>query len=126
MKGECHIKAIRGAITTENTREQIFLDTITLINEILNVNKIKINDIVSIIFSATKDINEAYPAEAVRSMGIDSIPMMCFQEMYVKDSLQKCIRVIVFLNCDNSKEIIHVYLKDAKKLRPDLVQGGVL
>lgn len=54
-------------------------------------------------------------------MGINSVPMMCFQEMHVKDSLQKCIRVIVFLNCDDSKEIIHVYLKDAKKLRPDLI-----
>lgn len=121
MKGECHIKAIRGAITTENTREKIFLDTITLIKEILNVNKIEANDIISILFSATNDINEAYPAEAVRTMGINSVPMMCFQEMYVKNSLPKCIRVIIFLNCDDSKKIKHVYLKDAKKLRPDLV-----
>ncbi len=54
-------------------------------------------------------------------MGITSVPMMCFQEMDVKGSLSHCIRVMLLINCDEEKEIKHVYLKDTKKLRPDLV-----
>ncbi|CAK9331395.1 chorismate mutase [Thermoanaerobacter kivui] len=96
-------------------------DTTILIKEIIEVNKLKERDIISIFFSATKDLDAAYPAEAVRNMGITSVPMMCFQEMDVKGSLSHCIRVMLLINCDEEKEIKHVYLKDTKKLRPDLV-----
>ncbi|WP_434629909.1 (d)CMP kinase [Thermoanaerobacterium thermosaccharolyticum] len=115
------MKAIRGAITTENTKEDIFKDTIKLIDEIFRCNEIKPNDVVSIFFSATKDINSAYPAEALRHHGITDIPMMCFQEMDVSGSLEKCIRVIVFINCNDDKKVKHLYLKNAKLLRPDLL-----
>jgi len=54
-------------------------------------------------------------------MGMTSIPMMCLQEMEVKGSLSHCIRVTVFTNLSEDKEVKHVYLKEAKKLRPDLV-----
>jgi len=47
--------------------------------------------------------------------------MMCFQEMDVENSLKKCIRVIMFVNFTEEKKIKHIYLKDAKNLRPDLI-----
>ncbi|MGB9678583.1 MAG: chorismate mutase [Thermoanaerobacteraceae bacterium] len=112
---------MRGAITTENTKIQISHDTITLIEEIIKNNNIDINDITAIFFSTTKDINKIYPAEAVRQYGITSVPMMCFQEMDVENSLKKCIRVIMFVNFTEEKKIKHIYLKDAKNLRPDLI-----
>lgn len=77
-------------------------------------------DVISIIFSATKDLNSAYPAEALRYYGITNVPMMCFQEMDVNGSLKKCIRVMVLVDCDKEKMVKHVYLKDAKSLRPDI------
>ncbi|WP_268257781.1 MULTISPECIES: (d)CMP kinase [Thermoanaerobacterium] len=112
---------MRGAITTENTKEAIFHDTISLIDEIFRINKIKSSDVISIFFTATKDIDAAYPAEALRHNGISNIPMMCFQEMNVKKSLEKCIRVVVFINCEDDKEVKHIYMKNAKLLRLDLL-----
>nr|WP_256201132.1 chorismate mutase [Thermoanaerobacter thermocopriae] len=38
-----------------------------------------------------------------------------------KSSLSHCIRVAVFTNLSDDKEVKHIYLKEAKKLRPDLV-----
>nr|WP_206155698.1 chorismate mutase [Caldanaerobacter subterraneus] len=120
-KGECAIKVIRGAITTENTREDIFKDTVILIEEIMRRNGLKKENLISIFFSATKDLTAAYPAEAVRKeMEFDDVPMMCFQEMEVNGSLPKCIRVAIFTNIDEKQEVKHVYLKEAKNLRPDL------
>ncbi|MDI6605158.1 MAG: chorismate mutase [Thermoanaerobacteraceae bacterium] len=112
---------MRGAITTENTKERIFSDTEELIKKIIEENNLKIDDIISIIFSATKDLDAAYPAEAVRNIGITTIPLMCFQEMNVIGSLKKCIRVIIYVNCNNNRKITHVYLKGAKVLRPDII-----
>ncbi|MGB9779385.1 chorismate mutase [Caldanaerobacter sp.] len=120
-KGEWAIRVIRGATTTENTKDAIFKDTVALIEEILKRNNLKKENLISIFFSATKDLNAAYPAEAVRKeMGFDDVPMMCFQEMEVMGSLSKCIRVAVFTNIEESQKINHVYLKEAKNLRPDL------
>lgn len=96
-------------------------DTTILINEIIKANELEEENIISIFFSATGDLDAAYPAEAVRNMGMNSIPMMCLQEMEVKGSLRHCIRVAIFTNVTEGKEVKHVYLKEAKKLRPDLV-----
>ena len=40
--------------------------------------------------------------------------------MQVPDGLARCIRVLIHWNTTRSaKDIIHVYLRDAKNLRPD-------
>jgi len=84
-------------------------------------NNLKKENLISIFFSATKDLNAAYPAEAARKeMGFEDVPMMCFQEMEVIGSLAKCIRVAVFANIEENQKVNHVYLKEAKNLRPDL------
>lgn len=50
---------------------------------------------------------------------------MCSNEMYVEGSLAKCIRIIVFYNSIISQnDVNHVYLKDAKILRPDLLNNA--
>jgi chorismate mutase len=55
-------------------------------------------------------------------MGWDQVPMMCAREIPVPDSLPKCIRVLIHWNTDKEQsEIQHVYLRDAVKLRPDIV-----
>ncbi|ADH60913.1 chorismate mutase [Thermoanaerobacter mathranii subsp. mathranii str. A3] len=115
------MKVIRGAITSQNTKEDILKDTTILIEEIIKANELEEKNIISIFFSVTCDLDAVYPAEAVRNMGMTSIPMMCLQEMEVKGSLSHCIRVAVFTNLSDDKEVKHIYLKEAKKLRPDLV-----
>ena len=115
--------AIRGATTVE---ENIFNDilgaTKELILEIEKLNLINRENVVSIIFSCTKDIDQVYPAKAARELGYTNAGLMCFNEMNVENSLDKCIRVMVFCNSNiRQKNIKHIYLKGAKILRPDLL-----
>src|SRR5690554_4964994 len=117
------MKAIRGAITvSKNSKKDICESSKKLLTTIIEKNKLKPEEIISIIFTATTDLDKAYPAAAARELGIKLIPLLCFQEMYVVDSLNKCIRILLYVdrNCKH-EDIKHVYLREAVALRPDLV-----
>lgn len=117
------IVAIRGAITAEeNTKQSILEASKELLEAILTANSIDIKNIIQITFTCTSDLDEVYPAVAARNMGITEAALMCMQEMKVKDSLEKCIRVAVLYqsDCLMQSTVCHQYLKGAKKLRPDL------
>ena len=60
------MKTIRGAITSENTIEGIKEATVELLSTILSENRISQDEILFTNFSATKDINKAYPAKFAR------------------------------------------------------------
>lgn len=115
---------IRGAITAEkNNKECIWQNTKIMLNKIIEVNNLNINDIVSVLFTCTRDLDEAYPAVAARELGIVDAALMCVQEMYVKGSLEMCIRVALNIESDKKQsEMKHVYLKGAERLRPDIVK----
>lgn len=117
------VRAIRGAITVEkNDANDIINESRSLLNEIIMRNEVNQEDIASIIFTVTKDLNAAFPAVAARQIGLTDISLMCMQEIEVPGSLEKCIRILVHFNSDKTnKEIKHVYLGGAKILRPDLV-----
>jgi chorismate mutase len=84
-------------------------------------NEIKSADITSAIFTVTKDLSAEFPALAARQLGWIEVPLLCAYELCVPDSLPKCIRVLVHWNTTKTQsEIQHVYLHEAKKLRPDL------
>lgn len=114
--------SIRGAITAnDNTNKEILDKTEILLKEIIKANNIKNEDIISIVFTATRDLDQAYPAVAARKIGITNASLMCVQEMYVVGSLEKCIRVMLSAESGcNQKDVFHVYLEGAKVLRPDL------
>ncbi len=118
------VRAVRGAITVDINAESEILDQAKkLINHIIVKNSLKIEDIISIIFTVTDDLDAVYPAVAVRKMGIVDVPLMCMQEMKVFGSLKKCLRALLYINTDcNKNEIEHVYLEGASVLRPDLVK----
>ncbi|MFP4015610.1 MAG: chorismate mutase [Halanaerobiales bacterium] len=116
------MRAIRGAISVEkNNRTEILQSTKELLEYIIKENAISTEEMVSITFTATDDLDSVYPAVAARELGLDKVPLLCFQEMRVKNSLRKCIRVMLYVsrNCPLD-EIKHVYLKKAAYLRPDL------
>lgn len=116
-------KAIRGAISVEeNTEESVITNTKILMEKIIEDNKLVMENIVSVIFSVTKDLTKIYPAKVAREIGFSNVPLMCLQEMYVEYSLEKCIRVLITINSEENLPIKHVYLKKAGKLRPD-IQG---
>lgn len=117
------VRAVRGAITVENnSSDEIIEQTKILLKKIVEDNKIEQDDIISIIFSVTKDLDAAFPAVGARQLGWTDIALMCTNEVDIPGSLRKCIRVMMHINTDkNNYEIKHVYLKEAKTLRPDIV-----
>ena len=116
------IRGIRGAITVaENSKEEIISATCELLNAIVDKNNLNIDNIISVFFTLTHDLNAEFPAVAARKLGWNYIPLLCTQEIPVPGSLQSCIRVLAHVESEKKQnEIVHVYLKDAKKLRPDL------
>ncbi|MGE4214940.1 MAG: chorismate mutase [Anaerotignaceae bacterium] len=112
---------IRGAVTAENTKDDILAKTKELLLEIIKENKLEIDDITAVFFTSTKDLDKVYPAVSARNIGITDAALMCFQEMYVEGSMEKCIRVTVMVESDKKqKNAKHVFLGEAQKLRPDL------
>ena len=113
---------IRGATTVNYNREEdIEKETINLLNKIFDENSLKYDDIESIIFTCTKDLDAVYPAKFARKIGLKDVTLLCMQEMAVKNSLEKCIRVLIFLrNNVKLKNVAHIYLNNAKVLRKDL------
>jgi chorismate mutase (EC 5.4.99.5) len=116
------IRALRGATTVVNdTEEQVTAKVQELLREMISSNEIKPADIVSILFTATSDISSMFPAAAARQMGLVDIPMMCAKELDVVGALERCIRVMMHVSTDKPREAMrHVYLHEARNLRPDL------
>ena len=118
------VRAIRGATTAEeNTREAIIDATLELLGVIEEKNDLKRADAISIIFTVTSDLTAVFPAAAAREMGLTFVPLLDMAAPAIDGSLEKCIRIMIHINTDKTKEEIkHVYLRGAKVLRPDLVQ----
>lgn len=119
-------RGVRGAITVEsNTQEAILEATRELLQAMAEANGIQPADIASVIFTVTPDLNAAYPAQAARELGWRHTPLMCAVEIPVPASLPRCVRVLMHWNTEKSpEEIVHVYLRDAQTLRPDLTGGS--
>jgi chorismate mutase len=116
-------RGIRGATSVEaNDAEAIVAATRELLACVVTANDLAMEDVASVIFTATPDLDTAYPALAAREMGWSDIPLLCMQEMAVVGSLPRCIRVLLLWNTDRSADQVqHVYLHQARVLRPDLV-----
>ncbi len=120
------LRGIRGAtVAQENTKEAIIVATREMLQKMIEVNGIVAEDIASAFFSTTSDLNAEFPAVAARQLGWTDCALMCFHDMTVPGALARCVRVMVHWNTPNSaKEIRHVYLNGAEKLRPDLIRQG--
>jgi chorismate mutase len=114
-------RGVRGATTaTENTREAILETTREMLYIMIRANSIVPDDVASIYFTTTVDLNAEYPALAARQLGYYDTALLCGHEMMIPNGLPRCIRVLLHWNTTRSaREIIHVYLREAKGLRPD-------
>ena len=117
-------RGVRGATTVEaNDREEILTATRQLLALMIRANGIDAKDVACAQFTTTPDVNAEFPALAARQLGWLDVPLLCGHEMTVPGSLPFCIRILVQWNTDKSQsEIEHVYVREAKKLRPDLSQ----
>ncbi|TWU33747.1 chorismate mutase [Novipirellula artificiosorum] len=117
-------RGVRGATTVESDdRHQILNATRQLLALMIRQNEIDSADIASAQFTVTADLKAEFPALAARQLGWLEVPMICGYEIAVEGSLPRCIRVMLMWNTDRPQTAIHhVYLHDAKRLRPDLAE----
>ena len=118
------IRGIRGAITVSADQPNLILQaTRELLEAILEANyEMNPEDVASVLFTVTEDLASTFPAQGAREMGWGLVPMLCAREIPVPGSLPRVIRVLVHWNTELPQSgITHVYLRDAVKLRPDLV-----
>lgn len=119
-------RGVRGAVTAkENTPQDILTASQTLLRGLVEANGISFQDVASVIFTTTPDLDAAFPAEAARLMGENDVALLCTQEMGVEGSLPYCIRALIHWNTDKeAHEIVHLYLGEAQRLRPDRMAEG--
>lgn len=116
------IRAIRGASTAAaNTKEAIFDAAEELVKQMIEQNKVSQENIIDILFTVTPDLTAAFPAAAVRRMGITDIPLLDMAAPDIDGALKMCVRVMMHINTDKSNaDMRHIYLGGAEILRPDL------
>jgi chorismate mutase len=119
------VRGVRGAITVERDESALILAaTERLLREIVTQNEFAPEEIASALFTVTHDLGAEFPAAAARHMGWTQVPLLNFTEIDVPGSLPRCIRVLLHVNTEKTgAQIIHVYLEDARRLRPDLQQS---
>lgn len=119
------LRALRGATTVETDSAQaIVAGTRELLEELLARNGSTADDLVSVVFTATPDLTQAFPAAAARALGMDDVPLLCATEIAVPGATPRVIRVLIHLYTARERgQLVHVYLHGAAGLRSDLVEG---
>ncbi len=119
------LRGIRGAICVKkNSKDAIFTATRRLLEKMVEANSINSEDIASVFFTATDDLNADFPAYAAREMGWTYVPLLCAREIAVPGCMTGLIRILIHVNCDLAQnQIKHQYLGETRKLRPDIAGG---
>lgn len=122
------IRAVRGAICTQNDKDSIIKDVCALCNKIFYDNKVKAEDIVSVQFTLTKDITAFNPAAALRAgkvcINTSDLSLFCACEPFIQGSLEKVVRVMITCYMEDTQKLCHIYLNGAQVLRPDFVKNS--
>ena len=121
MKDDYKITFIRGATTAYwNSVKEIEVAVVELIDELISRNNLIKTNILSITFTATKDLNACFPASIARKFnGLDSVAFIDCQQMYVSNDVDFCIRIMAQVLLPSASPVKHPYLRGASKLRTD-------
>ena len=124
MSTDRRVVALRGATTVAtNEGPAIVAATAELVTEILTRNGVALDDLISIVFTATPDLDAEFPAAAARRLGLSAVPLLCAQEMAVPSAMARVVRVLMHLYSDHDyASLRHVYLGGARSLREDLAE----
>ena len=121
MKDDYRITSIRGATTASgNSVEEIEDAVVELMDELISRNNLIKKNLISITFTATKDLDACFPASVARKcIGLDSVAFLDCQQMYVTNDVDFCIRLMAQVLLPVNNTVKHPYLRGASKLRPD-------
>ncbi len=117
-------RAVRGAILVRDNEKRAIHDAaLRLVSEILRVNEMLVDDVVSILFSLTADLDAANPATGLREAGFAETALFCVQEASIEGGMSGVIRVLVTFEARKDRKVVAVYLDGAEALRPDIAPG---
>jgi chorismate mutase len=118
------VRAVRGAVQVEaNDRAAILEATTELVTEVMSRNGLSTGQVISVIFSATADLNAEFPALAARKLGFQEVPLLCCSEIPVPGAMPRVVRLMAHVETELSRpEVQHVYLRGAAALRLDIAQ----
>ena len=116
------VRAIRGATQLDvDTREHMLERVAEMVTGVMDANSLSVDDFISIIFTATSDLNSEFPAYAARQLGFDDVPLICARELEIEGSMPRVVRLMAHVDTDLSRaEVTHVYRHGAAHLRRDL------
>ena len=115
------LTAIRGATNAKGDTDAFIKDAVVeLIQELITLNNLKQEDIISITFTVTNDLTSCFPASIARKFfNFDSVAFLDCQQMFVPKDIKFCIRLMALVNLASHRQPVHPYLNESSKLRPD-------
>ena len=120
------VRAVRGATQVEaDDRETLLAATRELVGAVLERNDLEPSDVVSIVFTATRDLTAVAPALAARQLGLHDVALICAQEMWVEGSMPRVVRLLAHVETTRRREdVVNVYLTGTEVLRGDVPAIG--
>jgi chorismate mutase len=118
------VRAVRGAVqVAANDRDEILAGTAELVTEVMGRNELTTDDVISVIFTATGDLDAEFPALAARKLGFQEVPLLCAAEIPVPGAMPRVVRLMMHIETDKPRSAMqHVYLRGAAALRLDIAQ----
>ncbi len=118
------VRAIRGAVQVNANESAAILDgTSELVTEVMARNKLAPDNVISVVFSATPDLNAEFPALAARKLGFQDVPLLCCAEIDVPGAMPRVVRLMMHVETASPRSAVqHVYLRGAAALRLDIAQ----
>lgn len=118
------VRAVRGATQLEeDTRDHMLERVAEMVQDVIDSNGLEVGDFISVIFTATDDLNSEFPAYAARRLGFGEVPLICARELEIEGSMPRVVRMMAHVETDLPRgDITHVYLHGAANLRRDLTR----
>ncbi len=118
------VRAVRGATqAAANDSSAILAVTAELVTEVMRRNELSTDDVISVVFTATADLNAEFPALAARKLGFQEVPLLCCTEINVPRGMPRVVRLLMHIETDRTRpQVQHVYLRGASALRQDIAQ----
>jgi chorismate mutase len=118
------VRAVRGAVQVDGNESAVILEgTAALVTEVMGRNELTTDQVISVIFSATPDLDAEFPALAARKLGFQDVPLLCCSEIPVPGAMPRIVRLMMHVETELPRsQMHHVYLRGAAALRLDIAQ----
>jgi len=94
-----------------------------MVLDVMRSNGLEVDDFISVIFTATSDLNSEFPAYAARQLGFGEVPLICARELEIAGSMPRVVRMLAHVETHLPRaDVTHCYLHGAAALRSDLTR----